>query len=223
MWFMNWSLKKSYHRNYDFREYIDKYLKLNNSKRDNFFLYRNEIQAILNYPASGKKEILARDVFVFACLTGLTCLELKMLRPLNFEDDWIRVTSGRRSRSVPLVRQAKSLIEKYIQTGNITVFPKIYPHKINRYLKEIARKTNLIREISVTKFLDNLEVDASTQAYKLLTLSVARKTFINLALDSEIDPSVISATAGYKTMKALDRYSKKMDKRKLEEFKKFQI
>lgn len=223
LWFMNWSLKKDYHRNYDFRKCIDKYLHLNNSLRGQFCLEKNEINAILKYAATEKKEILARDVFIFACLTGLTCQELRMLSPLNIEDDWIRVTSGSRIRSIPLIPQAKSIAVKYLQAGNNTIFPKIYPHKINRYLKEIARKTNLTREIEVTKFANSEKLDASMQAYRLLTFAVARKTFINLALDSAIDPSIVSSTAGYKTMKAVNLHSKKMENRKLEEFKKFGI
>jgi len=183
----------------------------------------SEIQAISKCAATGRKETLARDVFVFACLTGLTCTELRLLRPLDIEDDWIIVSSGSRTRKVPILPQARLLLDSYLQTANITLFPKIYPHKINRFLKEIARKSNLLREIRVIKYKNNEELDVTTQAYKLLTLSIARKTFIELALEKGIDPIIVSSAAGYKSMNTVSMLVKKMDNRKIDAFKKFGI
>jgi site-specific recombinase XerD len=223
MWFLNWAQKRGFHRNYNYRKYIDRYLTLNESIKEELFLSQEEVNAIQTLSVSGKKEMLARDVFVFACYTGLTCQELRLLSPVNIEDDWIRVTSGKRSRSVPLIPEAKMVIGKYLQTKGITLFPNLYQGKINRYLKEIARKTNLIREVAVTKYINAEEQDATIQAYRLLTLSVARKTFIHLALSLGISPLIIAQTAGYKTMNTLDRYAKNTDKFKLSEFKKFGV
>jgi site-specific recombinase XerD len=208
MWFMNWALKKGYHHNYDLRKNIDKYLKLKTTSKQELFLSMDEIQAIINYSATNKKELIAKDVFLLACLTGLTCKELTMLRAANIEDNWIKVTSGRRSRSVPLVPQSRIIVEKYINTGNTTLFSRLYPYKINRYLKEIAKKTNLSREIIITKYINGKEQDASVPAYKLLTLSVARKTFLRQALNLGIDPLTLFSAAGYKTLNIVNLQSK---------------
>jgi integrase len=221
MWFLNWAQKRGFHRNNNYRKYIDKYLTLNESIKEELFLSKEEVNAIHKFFITGKKEMLARDVFVFACYTGLTCTELRLLTPLNIEDDWIRITFGNRPRSVPLIPEAKMVIGKYLQTKGITMFPKLYQGKINRYLKEIARKTNLIREVVLTKYINGEEQDATIQAYRLLTLSVARKTFIHLAMSIGISPLIVAQTAGYKTMNTIDLHAKNTDKLKLSEFKKF--
>jgi len=182
-----------------------------------------ELNALKSYITSGKKEMLARDIFVFSCFTGLTCDEIRQLRPLDIEDDWIRVNSGKRHRSVPISEETKIIIARYMQSDKLTVFPKIYPAKINRYLKEMGKKTALLREIKITRYIDGQISDASSQAYRLLTLSVARKTFIHLALQLGISPYLVAQTAGYKTMKSIDLQSKKTDQLKLKEFKKFKL
>ncbi len=223
LWFMNWAFKKGILRTNDFKKQLDSYRILNNTSKEDLLLSFEELKALKSYSTSGKKEMLARDIFVFSCFTGLSCNEIRQLRPLDIEDDWIKVSSGRQTRSVPLTEETRIIIARYLQSDKLTVFPKIYPAKINRYLKEMGKKTSLLREIKITRYIDGQISDASSQAYRFLTLSVARKTFIHLALQLGISPYLVAQTAGYKTMRAVDLQSKKTDQMKLTEFKKFKL
>jgi len=222
-WFMNWALKKGFVKNNDFRIHLDRYLSLNHSISHDLSLSIEEVNRIKTIEVSDKKEMFARDLFVFSCLTGFSCDEMRQLRPIDIEDNWIRINSGKRIRSVPLSEGSRIIIKRYLQADKSTVFPKIYPAKINRYLKEIGKKTGLRREISKTKFLNGEKLDDSNEAYRFLTLSVARKTFIHIALDLGISPLVVAQTAGYKTMNTVDLQSKKMDQLKQQEFRKFNL
>jgi integrase len=223
LWFMNWAYKKGFLRDNDFRKQLDRFRSLNDTIKEDVMLSFEELKALKSFITSGKKEMLARDIFVFSCFTGLSCDEIRQLRPVDIEDDWIKVNSGKRTRSVPLSEDSKIIIARYLKSDKLTVFPKIYPAKINRYLKEMGKKTSLLREIKITRYIDGQSSDASSQAYRLLTLSVAKKTFIHLALQLGISPYLVAQTAGYKTMNAVDLHSKKTEQLKLEEFKKFNI
>ncbi len=105
------------------------------------------LETIKLFPA---KLEMVRDLFVFACYTGLSYIDLNQLSTDNLirgidGDFWIHTQREKSSEKVilPLLPQALALIRKYqndprvIGTGR--VFPSFSNQKMNSYLKEIGQ------------------------------------------------------------------------------------
>ena len=107
------------------------------------FLNEEELRKIINFDTPIPRFERAKDMFLFACFTGLSYIDIKTLTPEHFEKDgegriWIkkrRVKTGVLSR-IPLLPIAKLILDKY--KGGDKLLPIQYPADINKYLKDIA-------------------------------------------------------------------------------------
>ena len=100
--------------------------KMEQDETDPVFLTNNELQAIMNREFDIPRLELVKDIFLFACFTGLAFADVSTLRPEHLEQDnngdwWIR--KGR----VKLERRRKS-----------SSIANVCNQKANSYLKEIA-------------------------------------------------------------------------------------
>ena len=98
----------------------------------------------------------ARDIFVFACYSGLSYIDAKNL----FKDNLVTGMDGKkwlflyREKSgehvkVPLLRKAEGIIDKYEGFENSNrLLPVISNQKINKYLKEVASKCEINKNLS---------------------------------------------------------------------------
>ena len=117
------------------------------------FLDEEELRRIINYDFVLPRLEKARDLFLFACFTGLSYIDVKTLKPEHFENDkegrvWIkkrRIKTGVLSR-VPLLPMAKMILEKYKNSGKM--LPMQDPADINKYLKDIAILCNIDKRIT---------------------------------------------------------------------------
>jgi len=93
---------------------------------------------------------LARDLFVFSCYTGLSYIDLVRLTPsqiyLGIDDEyWLKTTRQKTETQVhvPLLPQAKAVIEKYRNDPRAIIkgllFPYLTNQILNQYLKEIGK------------------------------------------------------------------------------------
>lgn len=89
--------------------------------------------------------VLVRDLFLFACYTGLSYIDLKNLSKhhLYIAHDgnlWLRMNRNKsgETANVYLFNLPKTLIAKYENPDSIYLFPVPSNQKVNAYLKEIA-------------------------------------------------------------------------------------
>ncbi|MBN7818025.1 site-specific integrase [Algoriphagus pacificus] len=113
------------------------------------FLSQEELDNIHQLIFTSERLELVRDLFVFACYTGLSYSDLAALTPDSIYkgvdgEPWI---TGRRKKTkepyhVPLLYPALELIEKYKENNGAklkgSLFPILSNQKLNSYLKEIA-------------------------------------------------------------------------------------
>ena len=117
------------------------------------FLTEEELRKIINFNSPLPRLEQTRDMFLFACYTGLSYIDVKTLKPEHLERDkqgrmWIkkhRVKTGVLSR-IPLLPSAKMLLDKY--AGNETLMPIFSPKDINLFLKDIAILCNIDKRIT---------------------------------------------------------------------------
>lgn len=221
--FMNWAAKRGHLRTLDYRKAFEKFLALKNTEQESFCLTKVEINSLLRLNISIRKELYARDIYCLVCFTGLSGAELRSLRSVDIQDTWLKVNSGARPRIIPLLPEARVILQKYIYSSGNTVFPRFYSHKINKYLKELGKRAGILRTVNVARYRKGEKLDMEVEGYRLLTLSQARVTFIALALEVGMDPGILSSVAGYKTMVSIAQQKEKMEELKAREMKKLTL
>jgi integrase len=120
--------------------------KLGFEKTERGFLTEEELEIIMNKTFSVKRLEQVRDIFLFACFSGLSYIDVKNLTMNNIQQSfdknlWI---IGKREKTdtsyrVPLLDIPKMIIEKYKgDSPNSLILPVLSNQKMNAYLKEIG-------------------------------------------------------------------------------------
>jgi integrase len=162
-------------------------------KKEVVYLSEEELFRLENQAFSIPRVQQIKDMFVFCCYTGLAFREMSDLTKHDiykeFDDKlWINVNRVKTSSSykVPLLPQAKIIIEKYEQDESDYVFPRISNPKFNAYLKEIADVT----DIKIN-----------------LTHHIARKTFATtVLLYNDVPMEIVSKLLGHKKMQTTQEH-----------------
>ena len=152
-----------------------------------------------------------RDIFVFACYTGLSYSDVFALTTNNIRlgidgEKWIithRIKNNQQVR-VPLLPLAEAVVEKYKGNPRIEVTGKLLPtfsnQKMNSYLKEIA---------------DLCEID------KHLTFHVARHTFATtVTLNNGVPIETVLKLLGHRSISTTQIYARVIDTKLSQDMKK---
>lgn len=178
-------------------------------KRD--YLLKDELQSIEELKLSFPRLDIVRDVFVFACYTGLAYVDVLNLTKNNIRfgidgEFWIisERTKTKSQSNIPLLPKAHELVKKYSRYPNKKTEEHIFPifsnQKMNAYLKEIA---------------DLASVD------KNLTFHIARHTFATtITLANGVPIESISSMLGHKSIRTTQIYSKVINEKVSEDMDK---
>lgn len=142
-----------------------------------------------------------RDLFMFACFTGLSYIDLKTLCLNDIKTidgrKWIikRRAKTRTAFQIPLFDYPISIIEKYTGDGicrnpEDPLFAVISNQKMNLYLKDVADAAGL---------------------RKNLTFHVARHTFATLTLGKGVSIESVSSMLGHTSIRTTQIYAKITD------------
>ncbi len=123
------------------------------------FLIDEEIEALRNVKLKNMKLEKCRDIFLFACYTGLAYIDLVTLNASNIlmgidGELWLRTSRQKTDTkvSVPLLPQAIDILNNYKDRPELVkkgrVLPYISNQKMNDYLKEIATASNIIKHVT---------------------------------------------------------------------------
>ena len=147
---------------------------------------------------------LVKDLFIFACYTGLSYIDVVNLteNDINYGIDgelWIIMKREKTNNPlrIPILPKALELIKKY--DGNLkskangTIFPKLSNQKLNAYLKEIA---------------DLCEIR------KNLTFHLARHTFATtVTLSNGVPIETVSKLLGHSRISTTQIYAKVIERK----------
>lgn len=166
------------------------------------FLTLNEVIKIKEKKISIKRIEFVRDVFVFACYTGLSYSDIFKLNKTHFQkgDDnnyWIivdRTKTDTRCR-IPLLPEALEILKKYEGQQLIKSSDRLLPvssnQKMNAYLKELV---------------DICDIQ------KNLTMHVARHTFAtSVTLSNGVPMETVSKMLGHTSLKTTQIYARILD------------
>jgi len=130
----------------------------NETHRDYLTIY--ELNQISNKDIRTNRMEIVRDIFVFACYTGLGYAELNKLNKKHIQKgndggEWIIIDRNKtdiRCR-IPLLPQAKAVLQKYENfppNGNkVKLLPVHSNQKMNEYLKELADICGITKNLSM--------------------------------------------------------------------------
>jgi integrase len=185
------------------RDPFDKYqLKFDRVEKE--FLTEAELSSLENKLLTLPRLSAVRDIFIFSCYTGLAFVDVMNLKPLNIVEaadgtQWVRTSREKTTIpvNVPLLLKAKALVEKYKLNIKArekgTVFPPLSNQKMNSYLKELAERCDI---------------------FKNLTFHTARHTFATtVTLLNGVPIETVSKLLGHTSMRTTQIYAKVIEKK----------
>ena len=167
------------------------------------FLEDYEIALLESLKLSGVLEI-ARDTFVFSCYTGLSYIEVKLLKKKDIVqgidgEDWISVRREKTNTpvKVPLLDKARKIIDKYARhpkhREEDTLLPIFSNQRTNQYLKMLSQKAGI---------------------KKHLTFHVARHTFATtVTLLNDVPLETVSKLLGHTKLSTTQRYARVVERK----------
>lgn len=182
-----------------------------------FFLSKEERDRLANFDFSKskfpEKYDMERDTFLFQCFIGCRISDLRALTKDNIHDGFIEyipkktMNHNARTVRVPLIPQAKALLEKYkdetFKKGQLFHFYQFSIYEAD--LKIIFKLAGLNRMITVRDPLTSKE--AQKPLYELAASHLARRTFIGNLYKKVQDPNIIASMSGHvEGSKAFARY-----------------
>ncbi|KJF45358.1 site-specific integrase [Draconibacterium sediminis] len=147
---------------------------------------------------------VVRDIFVFACYTGLSYSDIYKLNKSHLhkgidKKDWIiidRTKTSNRCR-IPLIPEAKRILNKYSNypknENSGKLLPVLTNQKMNSYLKELGDICNINKDI---------------------TMHIARHTFAtSVTLANGVPIETVSKILGHTSLKTTQIYAKVLDQK----------
>ncbi|RTY86208.1 site-specific integrase [Flavobacterium sp. GT3R68] len=183
------------------QNYLDKdpflLYKAKRIKKEIIFLTNEELKALENQQFEIKRIEQIKDLFVFCCYTGLAFNEMTNLKKSHvvkgFDGGlWLNINRAKtlKSYKIPLLNQAKVILDKYENGKSEKVFPKISNPKFNAYLKEIADVVGIPKN---------------------LTHHVARKTFATtVLLFNDVSMEIVSELLGHSKLSTTQEHYAKV-------------
>lgn len=123
---------------------------------DRGYLTEDELKVLRETPIHSKRVAQVRDVFLFACYTGLAYIDLKLLRAENIRtsfdgNQWIMTHRHKTDTAVnvPILDIPMELIERYRgQSKKGYILPILSNQKMNQYLKDVAKACGIEKNIT---------------------------------------------------------------------------
>jgi site-specific recombinase XerD len=171
---------------------------------DRDFLNEEELQRIISTPLPTRYMESSRNMFLFACFTGLSYIDMKNLRVHHLVKEnnryWIRTKRQKSgvASNIPLLPIPLALIRKHhpdltVADPSLPVIPVTSNQKTNRALKKIADHCNIKKE---------------------LTFHIARHTFATtVTLSNGVPIESVSKMLGHKRIATTQHYAKIVDKK----------
>lgn len=208
--FLSYARKEGIKVNDSYRDFTVKREKL-----EVIALEQNELQSLIEFDLSNNKRLeKVRDIFVFACATGLRFSDVQQLKREHIDKDTINlvVKKTKTALSIPLNVVSASILDKYNDLNK--PLPAISNQKINEYIKELCRLAEINRPIEIVRFHGKKRVTNTYPKYELISFHNARKTFVTLSLERGMSAEEVMTISGHEDYKSFKRYVNVTEKRK---------
>jgi site-specific recombinase XerD len=199
--FMFWAMKNKYTFNNTFMEFK----RVERVITNQIALALEDLQKLLEHEFESSKLEKVRDVFVFACVTGMRFGELSLISESNVTDSEILLKedkdTNKPARSIPLTSISKLILKKYDYK-----LPLIANQKQNEYIKEVFKELDYNQKVQriTTRGKENIKEDV--EFYNRISTHTARRTFITMMKRQGKSDKLIAKITGHTDMKTLNQY-----------------
>lgn len=223
-WFLRWASKKGYLHDQAFLLFNPR---LKKTKNEIVFLDWGELLTVYDFPIPETKQYLSRvrDIFCFACFTGLRYSDLANLRTSDVHEDSITITSIKTADllTIELNKYSRSIVEKYrdYPRENDRYFPVVSNQKMNDYIKELGEMCGIDTPVTKVYYRGSKRCEESTQKWRCMGVHTARRTFISNAIQKGIPPQIVMKWTGHSDYAAMKPYIEIAERAKREAMKVF--
>ena len=208
--FLRWAFKHKYHTIDDFK-YFSPVIRI--AQNEPICLTEKELHRLQHFRVPVEKPSLFRvkDIFLFACYTGLRYSDIANLRYANVTDDHIAVIPRKTGKCIriPLNDGSRAILKKYMRPdckGADTIFPCPTLQKMNSHLKSLCRLAGITSEITLVSYHGENRIQETVSKCDKMTTHAGRRTFISLAIANGVPPQVVLNMTGKRTIKSLQVY-----------------
>ena len=177
-------------------------------------LTNDEFELLYNMDLSNSKKLTeVRDVFCFACATGLRFSDLQALKREHIKKDEIRLTVKKTKEmlSIPLTPYSQSILDRYDAVHK--PLPVISNQKTNDYIKELCKLAGINESIEIVRFRGAKRETTVYPKYELISVHTGRKTFCTLSLEKGMSAEEVMQISGHRDYKSFKRYVKITEQR----------
>ena len=206
--FMNWAIDRKYTYNEKFKKFnIDDSKKhiIKETVTSQIALNIDDLNKIMSHTFKTKSLERVRDVFVFACVTGMRFGELSLISKSNVTDTHIILKEEKgvfkEPRNIPL-----TTLSKYILTKYDFELPLIANQKQNKYLKDAFQEMEFLKKIEKATNRGREVERTEDFFYNRITTHTARRTFITMMKRKGVSDKLIAKATGHKDMATLNKY-----------------
>lgn len=203
-WFLKWASSKGYNQNMKYLEF-----KVQQYKTKIISLSIDEVKQLINYSPTNIRLQQVKDVFLFACFTGLRYSDVSRLNHSHIKDGYIELRTQKTNSdvSIPLVTVTNEILNRYEDYPMDTVLPIISNQKMNKYLKELGELAGLDEEITIYKYRGKDVIEQRFKKYEKLSCHIARKTFISIAFRMGMSTDIIKSISTHKSDDVFQLYN----------------
>lgn len=208
--FLGYARKQGVKVNDSYRDFTIKREKL-----EVIALEQNELDSLIQLDLSNNKRLnKVRDIFCFACATGLRFSDVQQLKREHIDNDTIQIVVKKTKSilSIPLNKISGDILNKYSQLYK--PLPSISNQKINEYIKELCKIAGIDKPIEIVRFYGKKRVVNTYPKYELISFHNARKTFVTLSLEKGMTAEEVMTISGHEDYKSFKRYVNVTEKRK---------
>jgi len=199
--FMFWARKNKFTYNDSFVEFK----KVERVITNQIALTIDDLNKLMQHEFESEKLGKVRDVFVFACVTGMRFGELSLIRRSNVTNDFILLKEDKdetkETREIPLTSISRYILLKYDYK-----LPLIANQKQNKYIKDVFQEmeyNNKVQKVT-TKGKENIKEEMFF--YDRISTHTARRTFITMMKRQGKSDKLIASITGHNDMKTLNQY-----------------
>ena len=208
--FLRWAFKHKYHTIDDFKHFAPV---IRIAQNEPICLTEKELHRLQHFRVPVEKPSLFRvkDIFLFACYTGLRYSDILNLRYANVTDGHIAVTPRKTDNCIriPLNNSCREILKKYMRPdckGDDTIFPCPALQKMNSHQKTLCRLAGITTEITIVSYHGENRIQETVSKCDKMSTHAGRRTFISLAIANGVPPQVVLKMTGKRTIKSLQVY-----------------
>jgi integrase len=214
--FLFWAVENKYTYNLKFKSFnSEKKTVIRKVITEQIALSIDDLNKLMSEELKSKKLEKVRDVFVFACVTGMRFGELSLINKSNVQNDEIVLKeekdTSKEARRIPLTSISRFILLKYDYE-----LPLIANQKQNEYIKEVFKALGYVHTVQKVTVKGKENIVEEIPFYERISTHTARRTFITMMKDKGKSDKLIAKITGHKDMKTLNQYYQVEGKQKKE-------